>query len=273
MQSTKISDIFISTRTGLQDILLIQFSYISIYHEYTNRFMSHDVHPYTSWETHGAHVNKFSWTEQEMRVHRLERNMYMNMIEDDIVAALEAFDRKMCFDRGVTYDIELREEDGRRKGRRQIIPPDAPVIASTINPELFKERMNFLFDVSGYSLQTTFIQRVSAYLEAKIKEVEHAIQSNFRARYAKKYNPRSPTEYEYIHDTDAQHAFSIDSTLLEKIKFVYQEQFQKYNALHKTNIRHAYYKQLETQYNPAHVDGYGHGWAERFLTSRPSFLE
>jgi len=193
------------------------------------------------------------------------------MIEDDILTALEAFDRKMCLDRGVTYDIELREEGGRRKGRRQILPPDAALAASIITPELIRERLNFLFDLCDVPLQTTFIQRVSAYLQAKIEEVEHAIQSNFRARYAKKYHEHAPAEY--VHDTDAQQAFSIDSTLLEKIKFVYQEQFQKYNARHKFNIRRACYEQLETQYNPAHLDGYGHGWAERFLTSRPSFLE
>ena len=229
-----------------------------------NRIIQRDMHPYTLWETQGPHNNKIHWSMQELKDLELERNIYFNMLEDDILAAFEAFDRKMCLDRGVVYDIESPEEDGFRRDGRQIILPDAALAASNITPASTRDRLNFLFGVcSTIDLQSTFVQRVCAYLQAKIKEVEHAIESNFKARYALTKHPDSPTEHMY--DTDARYAFSIDSTLLDKIKFVYDERFQKYTACHNYNMRHAYYKKRKTPYPWEDDKGKG----ENFLTSRP----
>jgi len=238
-------------------------NYISGHLYRTQVLMTNESHPYTLWKDQKFKEQKYDWSAKECHDYRLEENYYLNMIEEDILSVFEAFDRKMCFDRGVPYDIAMLQPNGLRSDERQIILPDAELIASTITPELVRERLTFLFGVCGTGLFLhTFIQRVCAYLEAKKAEVEVAIQSNFHARNRMKHFSDLPPQH--YHDIDTRQALSCDSTLLQRILNVYDEQLHMYSIVHQHNIRFARYEKRHT----THFLEEDPEACEKFLTSR-----
>ena len=192
---------------------------------------------------------------------KLERNHHLNLIEEHILEVLELFDRKMCLNRRVTYYVKARNSSGRATGDCQSVEPDDALCDAVMTPEFARAQLLELSDeCEHWEFQTTFVQRVEAYLIAKITEVDDAIQ-----------NECSPP---FCHvDRRTGHAIAQDSRILMTMQTVYKEILQIYGKIAQQRVRAAIYQKRNV--HAAHdVDEFGDFLDDRidehFLTSRPA---
>jgi len=175
------------------------------------------------------------------------QNHYLNLIEEEILNRFELFDKKMCLERGVPYCTQRKYERG--NGEIIIIEADKTVWDCKLTPEIARrELLGLLSECKDWELQTTFVQRVEAYLIVKILEVDKEIQ----------------------YDISHKHLNNIG--ILMAIKNVYEEQLKHYAKLYKQRIHNARYEKREVD-SRHEKDEFGKFVDDRkeefFLRSRP----
>ena len=205
--------------------------------------------------------------ESEIEKMKFERNHLLNLIEEHILAVLELFDRKMCLNRGVAYYVKERHYCGIATGDRQKIVPDDALYDAVMTPEFAQAQLLQLSnECEHWEFQDTFVQRVQAYLIAKIKEVDDAIQDDAIQ------NQCAPP---FCHvDRRTGHVIARDKKILSTMQTVYKEQLQIYAKIAEQRVRMASYKKRDV-HPPHNKDEFGDYLDERkdenFLTSRPDF--
>jgi len=167
----------------------------------------------------------------------------------------------MCLNRRVTYYVKARDPGGRATGDCQSIEPDDALCDAVMTPEFARAQLLELSDeCEHWEFQNTFVQRVEAYLIAKITEVDDAIQ-----------NECSPP---FCHaDRRTGHVIAQDSRILMTMKTIYKEQLQIYAKIAQQRDRAAIYEKRNV--DAAHDrDEFGDVLDDRidehFLTSRPA---
>jgi len=214
-------------------------------------------------QTYQTHDVTKHIVESEMNNMKFERNHLLNLIEEHILAVLELFDRKMCLNRGVAYYVKARNYCGIPTGDRQKIVPDDALYDAVMTPEFAQAQLLQLSnECEHWEFQDTFVQRVQAYLIAKIKEVDDAIQDDAIQ------NQCAPP---FCHvDRRTGHVIAQDKKILRTMETVYKEQLQIYAKIAEQRVRMAKYNKRDV-HPPHDKDDFGGYLYERkdenFLTS------